>query len=77
MAIGVLSGYTSTNSNLSMLTQVFIIAGIYFIVSIPALGVWMLGGKIFNKILKPEKYLRLLNLILGLSLMLSIAIAFI
>ena len=77
MAIGAVSAYTSTNSNISILTQVFIIAGIYFIVSIPALGVWMLGGKIFNRILKHEKHLRLFNLTLGLSLMLSIAIAFI
>lgn len=74
MAVGAISAYSVVNS--SMLSQALIIAGVYFIVGLPCIGMWLIGGVGVSRYLKHPKHLHYFNLTMGTLLILSILLMF-
>jgi len=74
MAVGAISAYSVVNSN--MLSQALIIAGVYFIVGLPCIGMWLIGGIGVSRYLKHPKHLHYFNLTMGTLLILSILLMF-
>lgn len=74
MAIGAISAYSVVNS--SMFSQALIIAVVYFIVGLPCIGMWLIGGVGIRRYLKNPKHLHYFNLSMGMLLVLSILLMF-
>ena len=72
MITGVLSAYILPDNNIHI--QIVIIAFIYLVVAIPCVGVWMIMGAAFKKILTNAKHLHIFNLICGALIIVSIVI---
>ncbi len=72
MSVGVIATYTSTQMQMSMTTQVLIIAIIYLTSTLPCTGTWLIGGHFFKKMLKNNQQVRIFNLVLGCLLIASI-----
>lgn len=50
------------------------ISGLYFLVLLPSLSVWLVFGAVLKKILKEEKHRRWFNIIMAICLVASIAL---
>ena len=72
MAIGAISTYTSINSN--MLEQVLIICLLFLVLGLPCIAIWLFGGVALRKYMKNPRHMRIINLILGSLLALSIVL---
>ena len=75
MAIGVIATYSTANA--SIFNQTILIASIYFIIGVPCVGMWLIGGVAISKYLKNPRHLHYFNLTMGLLLVLSIGLIFV
>lgn len=74
MAIGSVATYTTVTGN--MLQQVLLISGTYFLVGIPSVGTWLVGGAALSKYLHNPAHMKRFNLTMGVLLILSIVLMF-
>jgi threonine/homoserine/homoserine lactone efflux protein len=70
MSTSALATFSSLDGD--FLFQVFIIAGVFFIVSIPSTGAWLIFGTGLQKYLRQPKYLRVFNISMATLLIASI-----
>lgn len=75
IAITAISTYTTIGG--SLYGQILLMALIFFVVNIPSLGVWYIGGRVIKKLIKNEKALQYFCVTMGVLLILSIVINFI
>lgn len=70
MSISVFATFTLVNQ--PIVSQVFLITLVYFLVLLPCILVWLLGGAYLKSILKHERQVKFFNIIMGIMLVLSI-----
>ena len=70
MAIGAISAFTVSGQ--SMFAQTVMISLIFFLVGVPCIAFWMLGGVAVRHYLEKPRHLKLFNLIMGSLLIASI-----
>ena len=75
MAIAAVSTYTIPGQNMHM--AVLLIALIFLMITFPAIGIWLFGGKVARDYLQNPIYLKRFNMLMALMLALSIALIFI
>ncbi|WP_119342640.1 LysE family translocator [Facilibium subflavum] len=72
MAIAAIATYTQGQNHLFL--QVVIIAFVFFIVTFPSIGFWLVSGKFIKKFVHNQTALRLFNVAMGILLIASIAL---
>ena len=70
MAIGAISVFTIASN---YIYNAFIISGLFFLMCLPCIGVWLVFGASLRKYLKNEKHQRWFNIIMAACLVASIA----
>lgn len=73
MAIGVISIFTLMANPFS---NALAISGIFFLVCLPCLGLWLMGGAALQKILKEDWHRKLFNSVMALGLVASVVMIF-
>jgi len=73
MAIGAVSTFTSESG--PIFTQVFVIAGMFFLICYPCVSVWALFGTYIKRLIKRDNALRGFNIAMALLLVASLALA--
>ena len=73
MAIGAISMFTIMSNPFQ---NALIISGLFFLVCLPCLGVWLIFGALLQKILKEEWHRRLFNALMALGLVASVVMIF-
>lgn len=71
MATGAVAAYTTLNANIYL--EVLLIGLAFFVVAFPAVGVWLVFGANFKKILKQTKHRQTFNFSMALLLVISVA----
>ena len=74
MAIGVISMFTLMTDPMA---NAFAISGIFFIVCLPCLAIWLAGGALLQRLLKEEWHRRVFNAVMALGLFVSVVMIFI
>jgi threonine/homoserine/homoserine lactone efflux protein len=69
MAIGAISIFSSAESHVF---NALTISTIFFLVCLPCIGLWLVGGAFLQKILKNETHQRRFNLAMAISLVASV-----
>ena len=77
MAIGVFATFSKTTLNQSIFSQVISITAVFFIITVPCIAVWLIGGIVLKSILKNEQHLKIFNISMGLLLAMSVILIFI
>ncbi|AUR52740.1 LysE family translocator [Aquella oligotrophica] len=70
MGIGAVSAFTVIN--LPMVSQVIIISLIYFLVGVPCIAFWLIGGVAVRRYLNNTRHLQIFNVTMGILLIASI-----
>ena len=69
MAIGAISTYTPLQG---YFTNVIVIAGVFALINLPSVGVWVVCGSLLRNVLRDRRWLRLLNWGMALLLVASL-----
>lgn len=72
MAVGIFSAYSVSTMN--MFNQALLFAGIFFIIGLPCIGMWLISGVAVSRYLKSAKHMFYFNVTSGLLLIASIAL---
>ena len=75
MSVAAVSTYTVVNT--SLYQQILIIALFFFILALPCIGIWLIGGVALRKYLNNPSHLQMFNWLMGILLALSIMLVFI
>lgn len=74
MIISAVSAFTTVGGNMTM--EVLTIAAAFFVCCLPAVAIWLLCGVALKKLIKNKRQQRVFNILMGISLALSVLIIF-
>lgn len=70
MGTGAISAYTTVGGDISL--QILVIIGVFFVMTFPSAGVWLVFGMSLRRLLTDPKHQRAFNIVMALLLVASI-----